>query len=225
MAGVVDFDVIVVGAGLSGLSAARKLQKEGKTVLVLEASDRVGGRTLTVEHSAASWDFGGQWVGYTQPHVLALLDELNISTYKQYIDGKKVLLTADGARTEYSDNGFGILPLSLLETIDLVKSSVHFELAARKLSTIDPTAQGAQYDDRTMAGLATQWCRYPRVRELLNMVARVCLGTEASLVSALFFLAYCRGAGGLQALCEAKDGGQEMRIVGGAQQVWYPGYI
>lgn len=214
-----DCDVIVVGAGLSGLTAARHLQRDGRSVLVLEASSRVGGRTLSVERDGSTWELGGQWVARTQPHILELLEEFDISTYAQHIQGNKVLLTADGARTVFSDQGFGHLPLSMLECADTLRGLVQIDLASRNLSVRNAALTGAQYDRDTLASLARTWVSYPRVLDMIALVTRVCLGTEPSLVSALFFLAYCRGVGGVMPLCEIKNGGQEFRIVGGSHQI------
>ena len=82
-------DVVVVGAGLAGLTAARRLRQEGRSVVVLEARDRVGGRTLN--HTFADGtivELGGQWVGPTQDRVLALADELGLATFPTYDAGR-----------------------------------------------------------------------------------------------------------------------------------------
>lgn len=123
-----EFDVIVIGCGLSGLTAAYEIFKldpninlcllEAKGILfILYKSylcvwvgvyslnscnveflfiDRLGGRTLTNEidigeGQKASFDFGGQWVASSQPDILEILEELNIETYPQFIDGTKVM--------------------------------------------------------------------------------------------------------------------------------------
>ena len=81
-------DVVVVGAGFAGLTAARRLQQEGRNVVVLEARDRVGGRILN--HTFADGtivELGGQWVGPTQDRVLALADELGVGTFPSYEQG------------------------------------------------------------------------------------------------------------------------------------------
>lgn len=77
-------DVIIVGAGLAGLTAARELVRKGKSVIVLEARDRVGGRTLAqATQSGEMLDVGGRWIGPGQDRVRALVDEFGLKTYQQ----------------------------------------------------------------------------------------------------------------------------------------------
>lgn len=86
-------DVLIVGAGISGLAAARALAKAGQSVLVLEARDRVGGRMVRRSVIEDGWvDLGGQWTGPTQLAILALADDLGIQRFPQYQDGHTVLV-------------------------------------------------------------------------------------------------------------------------------------
>lgn len=95
-----DVDVVVVGAGLSGLIAARELRKKGLRVLILEARARTGGRMIRqTTKTGAVIDLGGQWGGATHHRFESLVDELNIKTFPSYYDGKGVLLW-DGSRVE-----------------------------------------------------------------------------------------------------------------------------
>src|SRR5437763_14251989 len=85
---IIDTDVAVVGAGLSGLSAARTLHRNGLSVTVLEARDRVGGRTLNHQISEAKViELGGQWIGPTQHRIRALARELGINTFPTHRGG------------------------------------------------------------------------------------------------------------------------------------------
>ena len=84
-------DVVVVGAGLSGLCAARKLRAQGASVEVVEARDRVGGRTRSEQIGQGTFDVGGQWIGPGQERVRALANELGIQTFPTYTKGKKGL--------------------------------------------------------------------------------------------------------------------------------------
>src|SRR5438094_722994 len=80
-----EVDVAVIGAGLSGLTAARELRKRGVSVCVVEARDRAGGRTLDVPIGGGHVvEGGGQWVGRTQTRVLALAKDLGVETYPSY---------------------------------------------------------------------------------------------------------------------------------------------
>ena len=99
-------DVVIVGAGMSGLTAARVLSDAGKSVIILEARDRVGGRTLSRElANGFVVDMGGQWVGPTQQRVVRLIRELGLRTFKTYNDGASLALI-DGTAQRYD----GILP-------------------------------------------------------------------------------------------------------------------
>ena len=93
--------VVVVGAGLAGLVAARRLVDRGIECIVLEARDRVGGRTFShTLRMGDTVDLGAQWIGPTQDRVAALTREFNLRTFKQYTTGAKVLHLND-RRTTY----------------------------------------------------------------------------------------------------------------------------
>lgn len=83
-------DVVVVGAGFAGLTAARRLQAAGHSVVVLEADGRVGGRTKPGRIAGEVVDVGGQWVGPTQTRLLALAEEFGVKTYPQYNAGQSI---------------------------------------------------------------------------------------------------------------------------------------
>src|SRR5687768_9606671 len=96
-------DVVVVGAGISGLVAARRVARSGRSVLLVEARRRVGGRVLNHRlHDGSVIEAGGAFVGPTQNHILALADELNVPTFKQYNTGKSVYVSQTLGRSEYA---------------------------------------------------------------------------------------------------------------------------
>lgn len=103
---MIEKDVVVIGAGVAGLTAANRLRAGGLRVAVLEARDRVGGRTWTNDIDGVTLEIGGQWVSPDQTALLETLDELGLQTYDRYREGSSVYIDADGTRTEYTGDIF-----------------------------------------------------------------------------------------------------------------------
>ncbi|GAA4662735.1 NAD(P)/FAD-dependent oxidoreductase [Arthrobacter cryoconiti] len=120
----IERDVVIIGAGPSGMSAARELRKAGLSVAVVEARDRVGGRTWSNTIDGAWLEIGGQWVSPDQTALIGLLDELGLETYSRYRDGDSVYVAPDGTRTRYTGEMFPVSATTeaamnqLIETLD-----------------------------------------------------------------------------------------------------------
>lgn len=108
---VLNVDVVVVGAGLSGLRAAVDIQKAGFSCVVLEAEDRVGGKTLSVPASsegAGVVDVGAAWINDTnQSYMYAMAQKYGINLEMQRTEGLNLYLKEDGsvAKRRYGDSG------------------------------------------------------------------------------------------------------------------------
>jgi monoamine oxidase len=211
-----DVDYAVVGAGLSGLSAARELHRRGASVAVLEARERVGGKMHTVSVGGCAVDLGAHWVGPTQRRMLVLTDELGIAREKQHLDGTH-LLTLGGERHEFT----GSTPIvSVGGTAETALRVAWVELRRRLVDNEQPwRSRGAgRLDSFTLA----HWMRGLRsqtARATFKIAARTVFGAEPSELSFLYFLWYAQCAGGIQALMDFEGGAQDSHLTGGTQQV------
>ena len=212
-----EVDVVVVGAGLSGLAAARVLAAGGADVVVLEARDRVGGRTLSRKVGDDVLDLGGQWIGPTQDRVARLADELGVRTFPQHHAGKK-LIVRGGAVARYR----GFLPrLPALDRAELVLRLVQLERLCRKVPLDAPgrAARAAEWDGMTVQQWLDTSVRTRGVKDLVTIATEMVLAAEPRDLSFLYFLYYLRSGHGILKLTEIDGGAQERRFIGGAQEL------
>ncbi|XP_060924547.1 amine oxidase [flavin-containing] A [Limanda limanda] len=221
------WDVIVVGAGLSGLSAAHLLRKKEANleILILEGKDRVGGRTLTMDLPAANgvdrWDLGGQWVGSTQTHLLELMKELGLETYPQFNTGRKVhhMGGPGGKIRTYKTSIPALSPIVLLDFTQLFRK---IDKLCATVCVEDPskTPNAVELDSMTVHSYFEKHGWTAELKEEMGVSCRSVFGMEPSQMSFLFFLMYAAAAGGLLPLLESTAGAaQEFKIKGGTQQL------
>jgi monoamine oxidase len=202
-------DVAIVGAGLAGLTTARELEKNGVTVCVLDARDRVGGRTL--DHPIGGGhvvEGGGQWVGPGQTRVLALARELGVATFPSYTEGKLVV-SFSGLRVTRPGNEE--------DSADVRRIKVLLENLAKTVPALAPwTAPRArEWDDQTVADWLSRNTHDAETKQIFEISISTELGDMAK-ISLLYYLFYIRAAGGIRAL---EVYAQETRFVGGPQSL------
>src|SRR3954447_15295724 len=116
----IERDVVIIGAGASGLTAATELRKAGLSVAVLEARDRVGGRLWTDDIEGATLEIGGQWVSPDQDALIETLGERGLETYSRYREGINIYLGQNGERRTFEGEIFPVAPATEQEIVSLI---------------------------------------------------------------------------------------------------------
>jgi monoamine oxidase len=222
-------DAIVIGAGYAGLTAAYRIAAKDKSVIVLEARNRVGGRALNHDLGNGKWsELGATFVGPTQDHVIGLAKEMGIGLFDTYDTGDNVY-RQDGQNQTYSDTGpLGTAPPDPIATPDVIATVAQLDQMATTVPVDAPwTAQSAEdWDSQTLYSWIKQNSSgNPRFMDLLQIATEPIFGAEARDISLLYTLFYIAASGNEQNQgtfernFDTRGGGQQQRMFGGTQAV------
>jgi monoamine oxidase len=228
-------DVVVVGAGFAGLTAARQVASAGHSVMVLEARDRVGGRAWN--HDLGNGEVserGATFVGPTQDHILALANAVGVGTFDTYDTGDDLYVNnVDNpvgliGPMRYSDTGLlGTAPPDPTIAAELVEVVQQLDQMSTQVPVAAPwtASNAASWDGQTLQSWLDSNSVTPRFQALVPAATRPIFGAEPGELSLLFVLFYIAASGNEQnpgtfeRNFDTRNGAQQSRFIGGTQLV------
>ncbi|MFY9712901.1 MAG: NAD(P)/FAD-dependent oxidoreductase [Microbacterium sp.] len=211
-------DVLIVGAGAAGLTAANDLRKAGLSVAVLEARERIGGRLWTDVIDGAMLEIGGQWVSPDQDALIETIDELGLETFSRYREGDSVYVGPDGTVSRFTGEMF---PVSASTESTIAEITDRLDAMVAEIDPDRPWAhpKAQEWDSVTWdAWLRAQTDDDEAVRNLAFATGSAMLTKPTHAFSLLQSLLMAASAGSYSHLVDA-DFILDKRVVGGLQQV------
>jgi monoamine oxidase len=217
-------DVVVVGAGFAGLTAALRVMEAGRSVVLVEARDRVGGRVNN--HELPGGDIsesGGTFVGPTQNHIVALGKQFGVGTFPTYNEGQNVYVNG-GERSTFSDTSpTGSAPLDPQIVAELALVVAQLDEMSLSVPVDAPwhAPRAAEWDGQTLESWLRDNSVSERFRRLVPAATRPIFGVEPRDLSLLFVLFYIaasgdeRTVGTFERNFNTREGAQMFRMAGG----------
>jgi monoamine oxidase len=214
----VVYDAVIVGAGLSGLVAAQHLSMAGKKILLLEAQNRVGGRTWSQSIGNNDFiDIGGQWIGKGHDRMYALVAQAGLKTFPTYTNGKNVL-RLDSSNQYYRGD---VPPVGMGALLQLQRAMNQFDREASKIILESPwlSENAAHLDSISIGEWIDNTISNQKARMMVKRAAEGELCRNVNDVSLLQALSSAKATGSLRQAEKVEDGALRDRILGGAQGV------
>jgi monoamine oxidase len=214
--------VVVVGAGLAGLAAARRLTAHGVETVVLEARDRVGGRTEGhVLDDGTPLELGGQWIGPTQNRMYELVDELGLEHFRTHNDEGELLLDLGGKQSRVKPHRGATPRLGPFALADLAQGLTRFTRLANRVGLVEPwrSPKAAVHDGQTFETWIRRNLRTPTGRAYFRIACEAVFSAESTDLSLLHALFYAHSGTDLETLLSVDRGAQQDRIVGGSIRI------
>ncbi|KAK5046203.1 hypothetical protein LTR84_008660 [Exophiala bonariae] len=215
-------DVIIIGGGISGCGAAWYLHKQGRSSMILEASDRVGGKTYSVAdaYSEAGYiDLGASWVNdTTQKYINALIEELGLERLEQDVDGLAIAQRPDGSffthgyhdSVKASDEDFGLFFAKFHDVVESINTD---DVASTPFATTLDSLTVLQWAQKTFPNR-------PGLPKRVDLYVRALSGADPAQASMLYLAHYVACAGGIKSASgDEKGDAQYQRLIDGTQNI------
>lgn len=215
------YDTIIVGAGFAGLSAAHELRRGGqKKLLVLEARDRVGGRTKHDTVGGLDVDLGGMWLGPTQTRLKEMAEYYQVQTFATPMQGRNICRLRGREHSGEGEELDGLF--GLFEGLDFLALQRRLDRVMQGIDCEAPwdCADAGRLDAMTVDNWLRDNARTQRARAMMRYLCASMFFAEATQISMLFFAHYIKSGGGLEAMMSAQEGGaQNLLFHGGVHQI------
>lgn len=222
-------DVVIVGGGFAGVTTANRLAQEGVKVLLLEARDRLGGRTKTESFTQGlKLDVGGQWIGPGQDYILRMVQHYKVPTFDSFDQGLNIIESErnqdnptfhtyqarPGLTNKAAFQMFKATALdfsALYDGLDKLAKTVNLEApwATPNAEWLDSQTLESWMGSQKALGIKSI---DERIKALFRSVIAMIFGADPKRLSLLHALFYIKSGGGLDSLINVTGGAQQTRF-------------